>query len=82
MTDLLNEHERQQAAALGWVVAWVFCLTRQKMLVQVLPAPNSTIKSADALQRVVTLRAQAGDSFAQRVMSLVLNPPPVKKKTK
>jgi hypothetical protein len=82
VNDLLNEHERQAAEAAGWVVAWVYCTTKDRVLVQVLPTPNNPIKSAAALQQVVTLRAQAGEALAVRVMHLVLNPPPPRKKAK
>ena len=82
MTDLLNETERSFAASIGWVVCWVWCLDRQRAVVQVLPTPSSPIKSADMLQRAVSVRAAAGDTFAQRVMALILNPPPYVKKAK
>jgi hypothetical protein len=82
MHDLLNDNERRAAEAMGWVVAWVYCMTKNRVLVQVLPAPGNPIKSAAALQQVVTLRAQAGEALAVRVMSLVLNPPPPRKKAK
>jgi hypothetical protein len=82
MTDLLNEQEREAAARMGWEVCWVYCLRLAKCIVQVLPTPNNPLKSADGLMKVVTLRAQAGDQLAQRIMGLVLNPPPPRKKAK
>jgi hypothetical protein len=82
MNDLLNEHERRAADAMGWVVCWVYCTDKNRMLVQVLPTPNNVIKNAASLLQVVSLRAQAGDALATRVMHLVLNPPPPRKKAK
>ena len=73
MTDMLNELERAQATANGWVICHVYDLKTQRTSVQVLPGPNSEIKSADALLKVVIARAQANDAFAQRVLKLVMD---------
>lgn len=82
MTDLLNEQDAKLADSAGWVVCWVYCLRLAKCVVQVLPTPNNPVKNAEDLMKVVFLRAQAGDRLAQRVVSLVLNPPPARKKPK
>lgn len=82
MTDLLSQNDRNAALSFGWDVCWVYCTRLQKCIVQVLPTSNNAIKSAERLMYAVTLRAQAGDALAQRIVGLVLNPPPPRKKTK
>lgn len=82
MTDLLNEKDTELAAEAGWVVCWVYCLRLSKCVIQVLPTQNNPIKSAENLMKVVLLRAQTGDQLAQRIMGLVLNPPPPRRKQK
>jgi hypothetical protein len=69
---MLNDVERAQAAANGWVVCHVYDLKSGRTTVQVLPAANSEVKSADALLKVVIARAQNNDAFAQRVLKLVM----------
>lgn len=79
MTDLLNDDEATRAQQMGWIVCWVYCLRLSKCIVQVLPTPSNAVRSAEQLMKVVVLRAQAGDALAQKIMGLVLNPPPRKK---
>lgn len=82
MNDLLTADERSAALRMGWDVCWVYCLARATAIVLVLPTPQNAVKSAAALQQAVMLRAQAGDALAQKIMGLVLNPPPPRKKSK
>jgi hypothetical protein len=70
---MLNELERAQAEQYGWIVCEVYDLKTSRVTVQVLPAPNNELKSAEALLKVVSARAQSGDAFARRVLKLVMD---------
>lgn len=69
---MLNENERCQADAYGWVVCHVYDLQTGRTNVQVLPGEKSEVKSAELLMRVVIMRAEAGDGLAQKVLKLVM----------
>jgi hypothetical protein len=82
---MLNEAERSQAEAYGWIVCRVFDSKTERVTVQVLPAANNAVKNAEDLMKVVIHRAQANDPFAQRVLKLVMdsmNPPEPGKRKK
>ncbi len=70
---MLNEHERLQAEANGWIVCHVYDLQTKRVTVQVLPHEQCEVKSAELLMRVVTMRAQAGDVLATRILKVVMD---------
>lgn len=81
---MLNEQERSQAAACGWLVCEVFDLSTERLVIQVLPGPNNPVRNAEDLLKVVMARATAGDALAQRITQIVVSSfdPPKKRKKK
>lgn len=70
---MLTETEKLQADINGWIVCEVYDLDTSRWRVQVLPGPNSQIKNAADLLRVVSARASANDALAIRIVRLVMD---------
>lgn len=72
MKEILSPLDKGMATQYGWELAYVVDEKTRKCTIRAFPTAANNLKSSELIHHAIAARASAGDQFARRVLSIIV----------